>query len=127
MSSRNQFKAVGIVELFRNIRTEVVSSSSEGDNPSTLVMRIGPKKIAHCPIHWNFLYSIDFSDMVQCINRWGKTSVKAENLVLNNCRQRKIIESISKVFPNICVSVFTRALVEETVGLGDLPRFVVTS
>lgn len=53
--------------------------------------------------------------------------MQTEDLILNDCGKGQIIEQIGQELPHICVTVFSHTLVVETVNLGDLPTFMVTS
>lgn len=53
--------------------------------------------------------------------------MKAEDLVVDEGGEGKVIEEIGEVLPNVCISVFSKALVVKTVNLGNLTRFVVTT
>ena len=53
--------------------------------------------------------------------------MQAENLVLDNCRQRKQIEQVGIILPHISVAVLAKALVIEAVDLRDLTRLMVSS
>jgi len=69
---------------------------------------------------WNLLYAVECSDIVEGINAWGETSVEAEDLVVNQGGERKVVEKICEVFPDVCVSVLSEALIIETIDLSDL-------
>jgi len=51
--------------------------------------------------------------------------VQTEDLVVDQSGKREVVEKICEVFPDVCVTVFTKALVVEAVYLGDLTRLVV--
>lgn len=53
--------------------------------------------------------------------------MKAEYLVVDECSERKIVEEVGEVFPDICVSVLSETLIVEAIDLGDLAGFVVAS
>ncbi len=53
--------------------------------------------------------------------------MKTEEGVFNNGSERQVIKELSKGFPDVTVSVLSGALIIESVNLGDLPGFVVTS
>ena len=53
--------------------------------------------------------------------------MKAEDLVVDEGGEGKVIEEVGEVLPNICIPVFSEALVVEAVNLSDLTRFVVTT
>lgn len=76
---------------------------------------------------WHFLYTIKSSDVVQRVNAGGKTSVETEDLVVDEGGEGKVVEEIGKVLPNICISIFSEALVVKSINLSDLAGFVVTT
>lgn len=75
----------------------------------------------------HLLNSVHASDVVQGINAGRQSTVKTEDLVVDEGREREEVEDVGKVFPDIRVSVFSQALVVEAVDLRDLPRLVVSS
>lgn len=65
----------------------------------------------------NFLNSVELSDLIEGVNTGRETSVKTENLTLNDCSQRKIIEKFCELFPDIGVSVLSQAFIIETIAI----------
>lgn len=55
----------------------------------------------------NLLDAIESSNVVKGINAWRKTSVEAENLVVDQSGKGKVIEKIGKVFPDVGIAVFS--------------------
>lgn len=53
--------------------------------------------------------------------------MKTEDLVVDQGGQRKVVEEVGEVLPDVCVAVFSKALVVEAIDLGDLAGFVVSS
>ncbi len=53
--------------------------------------------------------------------------MKTEKGVFNNGSEWQVIKKLCKGFPDVAVSVLSGALIIESVNLGDLPGFVVTS
>jgi hypothetical protein len=53
--------------------------------------------------------------------------VQAEDLLLDERRERQVIEQVREVLPHVCVPVFPEALIVESVDLRDLARLVVAS
>ena len=51
---------------------------------------------------------------------------KEVNLLLNQCRQGKVVKEVCEVLPDVCVAVFPQALIIKPVDLGDLTTLVVT-
>lgn len=76
---------------------------------------------------WDFLYAIEGSDVVEGVDTWGETSVEAEDLVVNKGSKREVVEEVGEVFPYVCVTVFSKALIVKAVDLCDLARFVVAT
>lgn len=75
----------------------------------------------------NLLYTIEGLDVIKGIDTGRETSVEAEDLVIDEGGEGEVIEQISKVFPNVCISIFSETFVVETVDLGDLARFVISA
>ena len=76
---------------------------------------------------WNFLYTIECSDIVEGIDAGGETSVEAEDLVVDKGSKGEVVEEVCKVFPYIRVAIFSETFVVETVDLRDLTGFVVAT
>lgn len=51
----------------------------------------------------------------------------AKDFIVNNGRERQIIEYFTAISPHIDRSKFSQTFVIEAVDLSDLPRFVVAS
>lgn len=74
-----------------------------------------------------FLNTIERSDIVKGIDGRTETSVETENLVLNQSGERKIVEKVGKVLPDIRISIFAQTFVVKSVDLCDLSGFVVST
>ena len=75
----------------------------------------------------NLLDAIKSANVVEGINAGGETSVKAENLVVDEGGKRKVVEKVGEVLPNILIAILSQALIVEAIDLGDLTRLVVPS
>ena len=53
--------------------------------------------------------------------------METEDLVVDQRRQRQVVEQVGEVFPHVGVAVFAQAFVVEAVDLGDLAGFVVAA
>ena len=53
--------------------------------------------------------------------------MQAENLVVDQGSERKIVEEVGEVLPDIGVAVFSQAFVVEAIDLRDLSGFVVAA
>lgn len=51
--------------------------------------------------------------------------MNAKDLTLNDCCQRKIVESVVEVVPNIMVAVFFCDLVIKSINIGNVTRLVI--
>lgn len=69
---------------------------------------------------WDFLDSVQSSDVVKSVDAWGQPSVQAEYLVVDKCSQGQVIEEIREIFPDIRIAVLSETLVVESVYLGNL-------
>ena len=76
---------------------------------------------------WNLLYSVERTNVVESVDAWRKTSVKTEDLVLDQSCEREEVEEVGEVLPDICVAILSQTLVVEAVDLGDLARLVVAT
>ena len=74
-----------------------------------------------------FLDSIEGSNIVQCVYAGRKSSMKAEYLIVYQRGEGQVVEQISEIFPDVCVTVFSETLVVEPIDLGNLARFVIAS
>ena len=71
--------------------------------------------------------SVNKSNLINCLDFWGKASMNAEDFSFNNSSNSKIIKDLGAVFPRICISVFSNSFVVETVDSGDLSSFMISS
>jgi hypothetical protein len=74
-----------------------------------------------------FLYAVKRSDVVEGVDAWGETSVKAEDLIIDEGGKGEIVEQIGEVLPDIRVAILSKTFVVEAVNLRDLTGFVVTT
>lgn len=75
----------------------------------------------------NFLNSVKGSNIVEGVDAGRKTSVEAEDLVVDEGGEGEIVEKIGEVLPHVCISVLAEAFIVEAVHLGDLARFMVAT
>jgi len=127
MGTGNAHEVVSMIELFGDVLAERVTSTSGGYTPTASVVRVRPEEIADRAFMRYFLNSVELFDLVESIDTGGETAMEAEDGVVNDSSQGQIVEQLSKVHPYIGVSVLPQALVVETVHLGDLTDFMVTS
>jgi hypothetical protein len=75
----------------------------------------------------NFLDAIEITSMIQSIDRRREASVQAKDAVRDHRRHRKVVKGIGEMLPYVCVSIFSEALIVESVDLRDLSTLVVSS
>ena len=117
MSTRYQFQSICMVELFRDVLTERVSSTSGRNAPAAAVIGIRPKQVADGSFMGNFLDTVKLADLVEGVDRWRETSMQTENLSLDDCSQWQVIEQFSESLPNISISILAQALIVETIPI----------
>lgn len=127
MRPRHQSQAVVVVERLRNVLSECVSRTARRDAPAAAIVWITPQQIAHGSLVRDFLNTVQGSDVVEGVNGRAQPTVQTEDLVFNESCEGEVVEEIGEVFPHVGVAVFAKALVVETVHLGDLARFVVST
>lgn len=123
----NQSQAVVVVERFRNILSECVPRATGRDSPTASVIWITPKEITHWALVRDFLDAVQGPDVVEGVDRWAQPAVQTEDLVLNKSCEGEVVEEVGEIFPHIGVAIFAQTLVVETVNLGDLAGFVVST
>ena len=75
----------------------------------------------------DFHEAIELLDLIKGVDRGGETSVKAEDVVLDNSGQWQEVEQASELLPHVSITIFTEALVVESINLGDLFGLVVAA
>ena len=75
----------------------------------------------------NLLDAIQRPDIVQSIDTRRQTAMQTEDLVVDERGERKIVEKVGEVLPNVCVTVLAQALVVKPIHLRDLTRLVVSA
>ena len=68
----------------------------------------------------NFLDAVQGSDVVEGVDAGRQATVQAEDLVVDQGGEGKIVEQVGEVLPDVGIAVFTKALVVEAVYLSDL-------
>ena len=63
----------------------------------------------------SLLNAIKLADLVKCVNAGGETTVEAEDLVLNDSGQGKVVEQLGELLPYIGISVLPEALIIESI------------
>lgn len=116
-----------MVESFGDVLAERVAGTTRRYAPATSVIRVRPQKIAHRTLVGNLLDSVERPNIIECINAGGETAVEAEDLVVDESSEGKVIEEVGEVLPDVGVAVLAEALVVEAIDLSDLARLVVAA
>lgn len=116
-----------MIKCFRDILPECVSSTTGGDTPAASVVGVTPQQIAHGALVRNFLDPIEGANVVESVDRGTQTAVKAEDLVLDEGGEGKVVKKVGEIFPDVGVAVLAQTLVVEPVDLGDLAGLVVAT
>ena len=127
MCSCDQLQVIRVVELLRDILTERVSCTSWRDTPTASIIWIRPQEITDWPLMRNLHDSIELLNLIESIDTWRKSSMKAENVSLDDSGQWQVIEKTCEVLPNIGITVLSEALIIETIHLSDLLALMVSS
>jgi len=127
MCSCDELQVIRVIELLRDILTKRVSRTSWRDTPTASIIWIRPQKITDWSLMRNLHDSIELLNLIESIDTWRKSSMKAENVSLNDSGQWQVIEETCEVLPNIGITVLSETLVIETIHLGDLLALMVSS
>jgi hypothetical protein len=127
MCSSDQLKIVRVIELFRDVLSKSVSSSSGRDAPTASIVRVGPQKVAHGTFMRHLLNSVKLLDLIKSVDAWRESSMQAEDLVFNDCSDRESVKEISEILPHVGISIFSKTLIIESVHLSDLSGLMVSS
>jgi len=65
--------------------------------------------------------------MVESVDGRGKSTVQAEDRILDKGGEGKVVKEVCKAFPDVCVAVLPQAFVIESINLRNLPALVVAS
>jgi len=64
---------------------------------------------------WYLSEAVDDLDLVDAMDAWAKTTVDTEYLVIDDDRQRQIVEHVREVVPHIRIAVFAAAFGVEAI------------
>jgi hypothetical protein len=58
---------------------------------------------------------------------WAEASVQAKDLTIDQSSQRKVVEQVGEILPDVGVSVFSETFVVESIHLSDLAGLVIAT
>jgi len=127
VGSRNQRQPVVVIERLGNVLAKRVPGAARRNTPAAPIIRVGPQQIAHGTFVRHFLDAVQGANVVQRVDTRRQTTVKTKYLVVDQGRERQVVEQVGKVLPHIGVAVLAKTLVVEPVHLRDLARLVVAA
>ena len=123
----DESEAVLVVVLLADVGAEREAGASGRDSPAAPVVGVGPEEVAHGSLVGNLLDAVELANVVQSVDGRREATVQAEDGVANESGERKEVEEVREVLPDVGVAVLAKALVVEAVNLGDLTRLVVAA
>jgi hypothetical protein len=117
VSTCDSRQAIRMIELFWDVLAETVPCTSWWDTPTAPVIRVRPQQVADGTFMRYFLNTIKLSNLVQCIYAGGKTTMEAEDLVLNDRSEWQKVKQLCVNFPNVRISILPQALIVETIPI----------
>jgi len=76
---------------------------------------------------WYLLNSVKGANVIERVDGGGESTVKAEDLVINEGSEGKVIEEVGEVLPDVGISIFSEALVIKAIDLSDLTGFMIST
>ena len=118
MRTSDQIEAVLKTKIIRHVWAKQVSSATRaGRKALGYIIRIGPQQIAHWPIVWDFLSSINAADLVHKWNRRRQTTVNTEDRAFDYCCQTETVKDFGARSPHYWVAVFSHTFVVKAINL----------
>ena len=124
--------------LAHHVASEEVATSSGAHSPARgVLLRIGPQQVTEPTLQRNLLNTVNRTDLVMIStsqeyfiqSRDGRreTAVHTEDATVHKGADRKKIEHVDTLLPDVGSAVLPHALVIKTIHLGDLPALVVST
>jgi hypothetical protein len=127
VSTSNEFEAVDVIELSRNLVTEEPASTARRDSPSLNIFRVTPDQIAESTLMRDLLSTSNDADLINGTNLRAQTTMNTKNFTINDGSEDKEIENLAARLPNRRVTILLLTLLIKTIDLSDLARLVVAS
>jgi len=127
MGSADKIEILSLEESRDNIGSENERHTTIVDLPSlNLLIWVGPQKIAQQSLVWDVGWTDDAADLLHGFEIWRKSSMHAENLLVDDGGDWQTVEAIGESLPQFDV-VSALAFVVETVDSVDGGALVVSS
>jgi hypothetical protein len=128
MCAENVYHGVDLEEFLDDLCAKCITGSSWTQGELVAVgVRITPDQIGHGTFVRNLSEAIDDLDLIDAMNAGRQTTVDAEDFVVNDAGEGKVVEHVGEVMPDSSVAVLAAALCIEAVGLGNSSRLVVAT
>ena len=96
-----------MIECLRYVLSKGVAGTSRTDPPTTSVVRVTPKQVAHWSFVRYLLNAVQGADIIQCVNAGGEATVQTEYLIVNQSGERKIVEEVGEELPYVRIAVLS--------------------
>lgn len=118
--SADELELVDMIELCCDSGSKLPTSTSRADRPGFDILGIAPHQITKASLVRNFLSPVDGANLIDCSDIGGEASVNTEHFSIDHSSDVEAIKDLCAVFPGICTSVLSLALVIKSINLGDL-------
>ena len=126
MSSHYCLQSVDVIELLTHVLAKNKPRTSRTRSPTCVVVRVAPQQVTHRAFVRDLLYSINLPNAVESVKLGTETSMKTKQFILNETGQRKVVEYVSEVLPDVGVPILAETLVVKAIDLGNRPCLVIT-
>lgn len=75
----------------------------------------------------NFYLTVNSSDLINCFDLRGETTVHTKDFAIDNSPDGEIIEHLSAVLPRVRVAILTIYFIVETINGSDLAGLMIAS
>lgn len=127
MGSADEIESIDVVEIRDNLISEEPACSSHIWCPGSDIIWVRPHEISIGSFHWDFLSSVNGSDLVNGDYLLRETTMNTENSIINECTDREAIKEVTEKSPGSIVSVFSGDLLIESVGHSDVSGLMISS
>lgn len=128
MGTQDVRHAVDLEELADDLGAKGVAGAA-GAQAELVALAVGvaPDEVGHGALVGNLAEAVDDFDLIDGVDAGRQAAVHAEDLVVDDDRERQEVEHVGEVVPHVGVAVLARALGVEAVRLRHAARFVVAT
>lgn len=120
--------AVDLEELFDDLGAEGVAGAAGAEAELVaLAVRVAPDEVGHGALVGDLAEAVDDLDLVDGVDAGRQAAVHAEDLVVDDDRERQEVEHVGEVVPHVGVAVLARAFGVEAVRLRHAARLVIAA